>query len=67
MAANAERLMLLTAVVGCIANAGLNLVLIPSSGMFGAAIATIAGEAISLCVLATGMWVRRRRPAVVSG
>ena len=67
MAANAERLMLLTAVVGCVSNAGLNLILIPSYGMHGAATATVAGEAISLGVLATGLWMRRRNPARVSG
>jgi O-antigen/teichoic acid export membrane protein len=67
MAANAERLMLLTAVVGCATNAGLNLLLIPQFGMHGAAIATIVGEAVSLVVLATGVWMRRRRPATING
>ena len=67
MAANAERLMLLTAVVGCTLNAALNLVLIPGYGIHGAAIATIIGEAISLAVLGTGMWMRRRRPTPVTG
>jgi O-antigen/teichoic acid export membrane protein len=67
MAANAERLMLLTAVVGCAANASLNLLLIPGYGMNGAAFATIIGEAISLAVLGAGMWMRRCRPAPVSG
>ncbi len=47
--------LLRTAVVGCTLNIGLNLVLIPRFGMHGAAAATVAGETLSLIVLAWGL------------
>ena len=47
--------LLRTAVVGCVANVALNLVLIPRFGMHGAAAATVAGEALSMAVLAGGL------------
>lgn len=62
---NAERLLLVTAILGVIVNGTANLVLIPTHGMHGAAIATIIGEAASLCVLGAGLWRREgaARPA----
>ncbi len=59
MSVNAERSLLVTASVGCAANVLLNLVLIPRFGMHGAAAATVAGELISLGVLAA-LLVRRK-------
>jgi O-antigen/teichoic acid export membrane protein len=58
ISANAERLLLLTALVGCSVNVAANLVLIPSYGMYGAAVATVGGEIVSLLVLGTGLWHR---------
>jgi O-antigen/teichoic acid export membrane protein len=57
---NAERLLLRTAVVGCLVNVVVNFILIPTYGMDGAALATIIGEAVSLAVLGAGMWGRSR-------
>lgn len=51
ISSNAERLSLRTAVIGCLANVLLNLVLIPAFGINGAAAATVIGEAISFVVL----------------
>lgn len=56
---NAERLLVRTAVVGCLVNVAANFILIPRYGMNGAALATIIGEAVSLAVLGAGMRVRR--------
>lgn len=56
---NAERSLLVTATIGCLANVLLNLALIPAYGMLGASVATVAGEAISLGVLVT--LIARRR------
>jgi O-antigen/teichoic acid export membrane protein len=55
---NAERLLLVTGILGLVVNSAANLVLIPTHGMHGAAIATIIGEAASLCVLGAGLWRR---------
>ena len=41
-----------TALVGCGANGALNLILIPQFGMYGAAVATVASEALSAAVMA---------------
>lgn len=57
---NAERLMLVTGILGLVVNSAANLVLISTHGMHGAAIATIIGEAVSLCVLGAGLWGRAR-------
>src|SRR5438093_7572702 len=43
-----ERLLLTTTTIGAIANAGLNLFLIPRSGRNGAALATVPAEALTL-------------------
>lgn len=67
IAANAERLLLMTALIGCSINAAANLILIPGYGMHGAAVATLIGEAISLGVLGTGMWRRGGPPVTVIG
>ena len=50
--------LLRTAVAGCLANVVMNAVLIPRHGMYGAAVATVVGEALCLVVLAWGL--RRR-------
>jgi O-antigen/teichoic acid export membrane protein len=65
ISANAERLLLATAAVGCLANVMANVFLIPAYGMYGAAAATVIGETVSLLVLGTGMW-RRARPSAAS-
>lgn len=49
------RALVVTAILGAIVNGAANIVLIPTYGMHGAAIATIIGEAVSLCVLAAGL------------
>jgi O-antigen/teichoic acid export membrane protein len=58
---NREKLLLLTGVVGLVAKVALNAWLIPAHGPSGAAVAVIAGEAISAAVLVHGL-VRRKRP-----
>ena len=55
LSAGAGTWLLRTAVAGCVANVALNLVLIPRFGMHGAAAATVAGEALSVAVLAGGL------------
>lgn len=55
LSAGAGAWLLRTAVAGCVANVALNLVLIPRFGMHGAAAATVAGEALSVAVLAGGL------------
>ena len=55
LSAGASGWLLRTAVIGCVLNVGLNLVLIPRFGMHGAAAATVAGEAVSMTVLAWGL------------
>lgn len=54
--------LLQTAVIGCLANVAMNLVLIPRYGMHGAAAATVAGEALSAALLGWGLR-HRLRPA----
>jgi O-antigen/teichoic acid export membrane protein len=53
-----ERLLLKTAVTGLVVNVGLNLYVIPRFGANGAALATVVGEGVSLCVLMAGLWRR---------
>ena len=55
---NRERLLLKTGIVGLVVNVALNLYLIPRDGASGAALATIAGEGVSLVVLVYGLWTR---------
>jgi O-antigen/teichoic acid export membrane protein len=55
---NRERLLLTTGIVGLVVNVGLNLYLIPHNGASGAALATVAGEGVSLVVLVYGLWTR---------
>jgi Na+-driven multidrug efflux pump len=55
ISANAERLSLRTAAIGCAANIALNLMLIPLYGMKGAAAATVIGEIVSLVTLFIGL------------
>ena len=55
LSVDARSWLLRTAVIGCLANIAMNLVLIPRYGMHGAAIATVAGEALSLAVLTWGL------------
>jgi Na+-driven multidrug efflux pump len=50
-----ERLLLRTALIGLAVNVGLNVLLIPRMGARGAAWATVAGEMVSVVVLATGL------------
>jgi O-antigen/teichoic acid export membrane protein len=40
-----------------VVNVALNLYLIPQQGASGAAIATVAGEGVSLVVLVIGLWM----------
>ena len=61
MSANRERLLLGTGLIGCAANIGLNLWLIPSYGVRGAATATVVGDLVCVAVL----WVGLRRPVHV--
>jgi len=56
-----ERLLLTTTSIGAIVNAGLNLWLIPRYGRDGAALATVAGEVLTLTLLLWGL-----RPALWS-
>lgn len=58
--------LLRTAAAGCLANVAMNAVLIPRHGMYGAAAATVAGEALCVAVLAWGLR-RRIWPAAGSG
>jgi len=53
---NRERLLLTTGLIGLVVNVALNLYLIPHQGASGAAIATVAGEGVSLVVLVIGLW-----------
>ena len=50
-----ERLLLYTTLVGSVANIGLNFYLIPKYGRDGAALATVAGEALTMAVLFWGL------------
>jgi O-antigen/teichoic acid export membrane protein len=52
---NRERLLLTTGIIGLVVNVAVNLYLIPQYGANGAAIATVAGEAVSLIVLIAGL------------
>jgi O-antigen/teichoic acid export membrane protein len=52
---NREKLLLATGIVGLVAKVALNAYLIPHYGVNGAAAAVIAGEAISIAVLAWGL------------
>jgi O-antigen/teichoic acid export membrane protein len=54
-----ERLLLQTGIVGLVANVGINAYAIPHFGPDGAAFATVAGEVISLAMLAGGLSRRR--------
>jgi len=65
ISANAERLPLRTAAVGCIANVGLNAFLIPWYGMYGAALATVIGECLSVIILFVSL--RRTVPPRLAG
>jgi len=53
---NRERLLLTTGIIGLVVNVALNLYLIPHQGASGAALATLAGEGVSLLVLVIGLW-----------
>ena len=53
---NRERLLLTTGIIGLVVNVGLNFYLIPHQGASGAALATVAGEGVSLVVLVIGLW-----------
>ena len=63
LSADAGRWLFRTAVLGCLVNVGMNLVLIPRYGPSGAASATVVGEALSLTVLAWGLRRPHRSPA----
>jgi O-antigen/teichoic acid export membrane protein len=52
---NREKLLLTTGIVGLAAKVALNAYLIPFHGAFGAAVAVILGEAVSIGVLAHGL------------
>ena len=59
-----QRLLLQTTVIGVIANTGLNVWLIPRYGRDGAAIATVAGEALTLVLLVVGLrkiWAGKKK------
>lgn len=58
---NAERLLVKTAVVGLATNVGLNLYVIPRMGANGAALATVLGEFVSMCVLIIGVGSRLQK------
>lgn len=51
-----DRLLVRCTAIGLVANVGLNLWLIPRSGHEGAALATVLGEAITMCLLIGGLW-----------
>ena len=51
VSSNAEHLLLRTGVAGCTVNIALNILLIPSYGMHGAAVATLAAEFVSVVFL----------------
>jgi O-antigen/teichoic acid export membrane protein len=55
MSAHRGRLMLETSLIGCATNVGLNLWLIPSYGVRGAAAATILGDIVCAAVLFVGL------------
>jgi O-antigen/teichoic acid export membrane protein len=50
-----ERLLLKTGLIGLAVNVGLNLYVIPRYGGAGAALATVVGELVSMCVLIGGL------------
>jgi O-antigen/teichoic acid export membrane protein len=54
-----EQLLLRTGLVGLVVNVGLNLYVIPRMGASGAALATLAGEVVSMTVLVAGLWSKR--------
>jgi O-antigen/teichoic acid export membrane protein len=60
---NREKLLLLTGVVGLVAKVALNAWLLPAHGPSGAAVAVIAGEAVSAAVLVHGLVRRDGTPA----
>jgi len=51
-----DRLLVRCTAIGLVANVGLNLWLIPRSGHEGAALATVLGEGITMCLLIGGLW-----------
>jgi O-antigen/teichoic acid export membrane protein len=55
MSVSAERILLRTTVIGSVVNIAANLVLIPSYGRDGSAVATVIGEAVSLLLLLSGV------------
>jgi len=54
-----EQLLLRTGLIGLVVNVGLNLYVIPRMGASGAALATVAGEVVSMTVLVAGLWSKR--------
>lgn len=64
IATSSEAVLLRTTAIGIAVNVGANLVLIPSAGRQGAAIATVLGETVSFLLLLRGLaWTFSRRPA----
>lgn len=65
VSASHDRVMLNSALAGLAANVGLNLYLIPLAGHQGAALATVLGEGLTMCLLILGLWrvVSRRSGA----
>jgi O-antigen/teichoic acid export membrane protein len=60
---NRERLLLQTGIIGLVVNVGLNMYVIPRMGADGAALATVAGELVSMAVLMKGVGsLLRKRP-----
>jgi len=55
-----DRRLLITTVVGCGANIGLNILLIPTWGIRGAAAATVAAEALTVAILIVQVFSRLR-------
>jgi len=55
-----DRRLLITTVVGCVANVALNILLIPGWGIRGAAAATVAAEALTVGILLVQVFSRLR-------
>lgn len=64
IATSSEAVLLRTTAIGIAVNVAANLVLIPSAGRQGAALATVLGETVSFVLLLRGLaWTFSRRPA----
>ena len=62
ISSNLDRRLLTTTVVGLGTNVALNLLLVPSRGILGAAWATVLAEALTVVLLFVQVWRRVNQP-----